>query len=265
MYKTSPVKALERNENMLIPKPDKKKAAEKIIVALDVDNVKKASALVKELSPLISFFKVGMKLYTACGPRIITVLKKLGIKIFLDLKFHDIPNTVAATAEVVTRLGVEMFNIHLSGGRKMIRATVEAARETANKKGLPVPTILGVTVLSSFDEKMLKEITGAGSLEEHVVRLALLGRDNGLDGVVASPREIGLIRKKCGPEFLTVTPGVRPLWASLDDQSRVLTPRQAFDAGADYLVMGRPIIAHPSPLEAVQKILIEIQGTNQQN
>jgi orotidine-5'-phosphate decarboxylase len=241
-------------------KTNKKEAAEKIIVALDVAREEEAYALVKELSPVISFFKVGMRLYTACGPRIVTGLKKLGIKIFLDLKFHDIPNTVAATAEVVTHLGVDMFNIHLSGGRRMVRATVEAVREAAGKEGLLLPAILGVTVLSSLNEKMLGEVSGVENLKEHVVRLSLMGQENGLDGVVASPLEVAYIRQECGPHFLTVTPGVRPGWASLDDQSRVLTPRQALDAGANYLVIGRPIIAHPSPLKAAEKILEEIEA-----
>ncbi|RJX27237.1 MAG: orotidine-5'-phosphate decarboxylase [Dethiobacter sp.] len=238
---------------------DNQEAAEKIIVALDVEKEEEAYALVRHLSPLVKFYKVGMRLYVACGPGIITGLKNLGAKIFLDLKFHDIPHTVASTAEVVTRYGVDMFNIHLSGGSDMIRAAVEAAAEAAAKQGIPKPLVVGVTVLTSFNEKVLREETGVEkSLEQHVLNLSLLGMENGLNGVVASPREAEMIRKKCGEEFLIVTPGVRPLWSSLDDQLRVLTPRQALEAGASFLVIGRPIIEHASPQEAVEKILAEM-------
>lgn len=238
---------------------DENSNAEKIIVALDVDSEDEAYSLVKHLSPPLNFFKVGLRLYVSCGPRIIKGLKNLGVNVFLDLKFHDIPHTVSSTAEVVTLLGVDMFNIHLSGGRDMIRATVEATRETAEKRGVPVPWIIGVTVLSSFNEKMLREETGVDRyLEQHVLALAALGKENGLDGVVASPREAKLIRKKCGEDFLIVAAGVRPLWASLGDQLRVLTPRQTVEAGANYLVIGRPIIEHPSPREAAEKILAEM-------
>ncbi|MGI5823202.1 MAG: orotidine-5'-phosphate decarboxylase [Dethiobacteria bacterium] len=233
--------------------------AARIIVALDVDNEAEAYQLVRLLSPPVRYFKVGMRLFTACGPRILKTLKKMGVKIFLDLKFHDIPHTVASTAQVVTAYGVDMFNIHLSGGREMICSTVEAVRETAAKQGLTPPLIIGVTVLTSFDEKALFEEAGIkNKLPRHVVHLASLGAENGMDGVVASPREAEAIRDKCGENFLIVTPGIRPLWSVKDDQQRVLAPAQALKAGADYLVIGRPIIRHSSPKEAVKKILAEI-------
>ncbi len=240
-------------------KIDKEAVAGKIIVALDVETEEEAYNLVRHLSPPIGYFKVGMRLYMSCGHRIIYGLKNMGVQVFLDLKFHDIPNTVASAAEVVTRMGVDMFNIHLSGGSAMVQTTVERVRETAEKSGVSVPKVVGVTVLSSFNETMLRGDCGVERhLEQHVLKLALLGKENGLDGVVASPREASHIRKKCGPDFLIVAAGVRPLWAPTDDQVRVLTPRQALEAGANYLVIGRPIIEHESPRDAAEKILAEI-------
>ena len=240
-------------------KMNREEAAEKIIAALDVDTEEEAYDLVKQIYPPVSFFKVGMRLYAACGPTIITGLKKMGARVFLDLKFHDIPNTVASTAEVVTSYGVDMFNLHLSGGSQMIRAAAKAAAGAARKLEIPSPLVIGVTVLTSFDEKALREEAGVEkNLEQHVLNLSLLGLENGLNGVVASPREAEIIRKKCGDDFLIVTPGIRPLWSVPDDQRRVLSPRQAIAAGASYLVIGRPIIRHQSPREAVEKILAEL-------
>ncbi len=240
-------------------KVDKDAVAGKIIVALDVETEEDAYNLVRHLSPPLRYFKVGMRLFMSCGYRIVYGLKNMGVQVFLDLKFHDIPNTVASTAEVVTRMGVDMFNIHLSGGGDMIRATVERTRETAEKNSLPAPKVIGVTVLSSFNEAMLRDDVGVDRhLEQHVLKLAQLGQKNGLDGVVASPRESGIIRKSCGEDFLIVAAGVRPLWAPTNDQLRVLTPRQTLEAGASYLVIGRPIIEHESPRDAAEKILAEI-------
>lgn len=237
----------------------KQETAAKIIVALDVDNEEQVYNLVRLLSPPIRYFKVGMRLFTACGPRILRTLKKMGVKIFLDLKYHDIPYTVASTAQVVTAYGVDMFNIHLSGGREMICSTVEAVRETAVKQGVSPPLIIGVTVLTSFNEKTLYEEAGIKKkLPRHVVHLASMGAANGMDGVVASPLEAETIREKCGENFLIVTPGIRPSWSVKDDQQRVLTPARALKAGADYLVIGRPIIRHSSPEAAVKKILAEM-------
>lgn len=237
----------------------KQEAAARIIVALDVDSEEKAYNLVKLLSPPVRYFKVGMRLFTACGPRILKTLKKMGVQIFLDLKYHDIPHTVATTAQVVTSYGVDMFNIHLSGGREMICSTVKAVRETAVKEGLASPLLIGVTVLTSFNEETLYEEAGIkNKLPQHVVHLASLGAENGMDGVVASPQEVKAIREKCGDKFLIVTPGIRPSWSVQDDQQRVLTPAQALEAGANYLVIGRPIIRHSSPKTAIKKILAEV-------
>lgn len=233
-------------------------AAEKIIVALDVDNEAEAYALVKALSPPITFYKVGMKLFTICGPGVLTGLKKLGVKIFLDLKFHDIPSTVASAAEVVTRYGVDMFNIHLSGGREMVYAAMEAVQGTAARQGILRPLVIGVTVLTSLDAHALEEVGIGRGLTRHVAGLALMGRESGLDGVVASSQESSTIRAECGENFLIVTPGIRPAWSARNDQERVLTPRQALEAGADYLVIGRPITKHLSPEKAVEKIIAEM-------
>lgn len=238
---------------------DREAAAKKIIVALDVDKEAEAYQLVSQLYPLISFYKVGLRLFVACGPRIITGLKKMGCRVFLDLKLHDIPHTVATTAEVITSFGVDMFNIHLSGGSAMVRAAVEAAAEAAQKQGIIAPKVIGVTVLTSITEKVLHEEAGVKkSLQEHVLNLSLMGRENGLNGVVASPHEAEIISKKCGDNFLVVTPGIRPQWSAPDDQRRILTPRQAIEAGASYLVVGRPILQHSSPREAAEKIITEM-------
>lgn len=234
------------------------KAAEKIIVALDVDSAENASQLVKQLTPPLHYYKVGFRLFVACGPPIIAVLKQLGAKIFLDLKFHDIPNTVAEAAEAATKLGVEMFNIHLSGGREMIKAAVKAAALTAEKMGRPRPRVLGVSVLSSFSAEMLQDTGISRTLEEHVTALSAAGLQCGLDGIIASPREAVLLRRNFGDEFLIVTPGVRPAGAAVDDQQRILTPQQALQAGASFLVIGRPIIKHAEPRQAAQEILAEI-------
>lgn len=237
---------------------DKEAIAEKIIVALDVDTEEEAYELVRHLSPPLSYFKVGMRLFVSSGPRIISGLKNMGVRVFLDLKFHDIPNTVASTAAVVTRLGVDMFNIHLSGGREMIEATVKSTVAEAEKAEREMPLLLGVTVLSSFNDQMLRDEAGVDRrLEHHVLQLAGMGQECGLSGVVASPREAAMLRKKFGQEFAIVAAGVRPLWASLGDQLRVLTPRQALEAGASYLVIGRPILDHSSPREAAEKIIAE--------
>lgn len=231
-----------------------------IIVALDVDSESEACGLVRELAPPLQYFKVGSHLFVACGPSIIEALKELNVKIFLDLKFHDIPNTVADAAEAATRYKVDMFNVHLCGGRDMIKATVNRVADTAAKLGLARPLVMGVTVLSSLSEEMLQQEGGVSrSLDEHVLKLTEMGLSCGLDGVIASPREAVLLRKHYGHDFIIVTPGVRPAWANKDDQQRILTPNQALKAGASYLVMGRPIIKHASPRQAVEQILAEIE------
>ena len=226
------------------------KAADKIIVALDVATKEKALDLVEELRDQISFFKIGLQLYTAEGPEIVRAVLATGVKVFLDLKLHDIPNTVARAVESASNLGVHMLTIHLSGGSEMIRAAV-----TAHKNNLP---ILGVTVLTSATDQTLREIGISDKIDNQVLRLAKLGIEAGVDGLVASPVEVKMLRDQFGAKIKLVVPGIRPSWSEAGDQRRVMTPRQALGAGADYLVIGRPIIAHLSPREAAAKILDEI-------
>ena len=215
----------------------------------------------RRLSDLISFYKVGLRLFTLGGPRIISRLKEMGVKLFLDLKLHDIPNTVADASRAAVSMGVDMFNLHIGGGMKMMRAAVEAAHDEADRIGILPPILLGVTILTSLDEDEMREIYGTErSIRDQVVHMAEMAKSAGLDGVVASPLEIGVIRDRCGGNFTVVTPGVRPEWFGRGDQRRVMTPSQALRAGADYIVVGRPIYASDDPREAAFKIIEEIEG-----
>jgi orotidine-5'-phosphate decarboxylase len=226
------------------------KPADKIIVALDVATKEKALNLVEELRDQISFFKIGLQLYTAKGPEIVHRVLSTGAKVWLDLKLHDIPNTVGRAVESARTLGVHMLTIHLSGGSEMVRAATKAR---ANNM-----LILGVTVLTSATEQTLREIGISGKVDDQVLRLARLGVEAGIDGIVASPQEIKILRAEFGNKIKVVVPGIRPNWSKAGDQKRVMSPREAADAGADYLVIGRPITAHPSPSEAVARILDEL-------
>ena|SRR5438132_6188859 len=228
------------------------KKADKIIVALDVSRKSAALDLVAQLAPEIAFFKVGLQLYTAAGPEIVRKILATGAKVFLDLKLHDIPNTVGRAVESASDLGVQMLTIHLSGGEAMIREAVAARSNNLS--------LLGVTVLTSADEQTLRQIGIRSSIPEHVLRLAELGTKAGVDGLGASPQEVKTLRAQLGDEITIVVPGVRPKWAEADDQKRMMTPRQALDAGADYLVIGRPITAHPNAREAAAKILEELSA-----
>ena len=237
-------------------------AQNKLIVALDVETVDQARQLVSSLRGIPGLFKIGSQLYTSAGPDFVRELVKTGDKIFLDLKFHDIPNTVAAAGVEATRLGVSMFNVHASGGSAMLRRTVDTVAECAIREGLARPAILGVTVLTSSNDATLEEIGVREKPDEAVARLAQLTANSGLDGVVASAREVSLIRAVVTkPGFLIVTPGVRPGGTNNDDQARVLSPREAIAAGADYLVVGRPIIAARDPAGAAQSIIDEMQSS----
>jgi orotidine-5'-phosphate decarboxylase len=228
------------------------KNADKIIVALDVATKKEALVLVEQLREQISFFKIGQQLYTAVGPEIVRDVLTTGGKVFLDLKLHDIPNTVARAVESAAHLGVQMLTIHLSGGSEMIRAAGSVRPDNL--------LLLGVTVLSSTDQKTLAQIGISDKIENQVLRLAKLGVEAGVDGLVASPHEAQVLRQEFGSKIKIVTPGVRPIWAEVGDQKRVMTPRETLDAGADYLVIGRPIIAHANPREAAARILSEISA-----
>jgi orotidine-5'-phosphate decarboxylase len=228
------------------------KTADKIIVALDVPTRKDALNLVDQLRDQISFFKIGLQLYTAAGPEIVREVLARGVRILLDLKLHDIPNTVAKAVESVDKLGVQMLTIHLSGGIEMIRAAIAARRGAMS--------ILGVTVLTSVNEQTLSAIGIDDKIENQVLRLAGLGVALGIDGLVASPHEVKMLRGEFGDGIEIVVPGIRPSWSEPHDQRRTMSPRQALYAGADYLVIGRPIIAHPDPREAVAKILEELES-----
>jgi len=225
---------------------------DRIIVALDVPTKKEALELIEKLRDQISFFKIGLQLYTAEGPEIVHAVSSTGSKVFLDLKLHDIPNTVARTVESAGRLGAQMLTIHLSGGSEMVRAATAA--RTNNM------LLLGVTVLTSSTEETLREIGVQDKVDNQVLRLAKLGVKAGIDGVVASPHEIKPLRRDFDNKIKIVVPGIRPRWSEPGDQRRRMTPRGALEDGADYIVMGRPITAHPNPGEAVAKILDELHA-----
>lgn len=228
---------------------------DKIIIALDVSTLKEEERLLDILSPQAQIFKIGMELFYSCGPKAIELVKKYDKDIFLDLKFHDIPNTVYGASKVAVRFGVFMFNVHASGGIDMMKKAVEGAEEESEKLGISRPKILGVTVLTSMDGEALKKSGVNKSPEEQVLNLAKLSKDAGLDGVVASPEEIIAIRKNTGRDFLIVTPGVRPLGSETGDQKRVATPKEAFERGADYIVIGRPVTKAKDPLKALKTII----------
>ncbi len=233
-------------------------ARSKIIFALDFDTFNAAKHWVSQLSGRVGMFKVGKQLFTAYGPDIVRMIENFGAGVFLDLKYHDIPNTVAMASREAARLKVKLFNVHALGGYDMMARTVEMLnREFPERER---SRVLAVTILTSSTEETLRGVGIEHSVEDMVVRLALLAKKAGIDGVVASPREVPLIRAACGKDFLIVTPGVRPTFASTDDQKRVMTPAQAVDAGSDYLVIGRPISAAPDPVVAVEAIVDEMSG-----
>ena len=235
-------------------------ADDRLIVALDVDSFDKMKALVDELGDLISYYKAGMELYYSAGSDTIRYLKEHGKKVFLDLKLHDIPNTVGHSVASVTRLGVNLITVHAAGGRAMMQAATRYAKITADELGVERPKILAVTVLTSFDDQGWQEVGGHLPIQEHVLELAALAKSSGVDGVVASPREAGSIREMAGKDdFLIVTPGIRPSFAQTDDQKRIATPSQAFKDGSSMLVIGRPITQAIDPCAAARLILKEIK------
>ena len=234
------------------------KMENRLIVALDVDTKEKAMILVEKLKGEIGFFKVGLELFSSCGPDIIAAIKKSGCNIFLDLKLHDIPTTVAKTAASLTRFGVDIINVHSLGGLDMMKKTAEAVKGEALRLKIVPPKVIAVTILTSMDENNLKKIGIFDNMETQVLKLANLAKDAGLDGVVASPSEVRSIRKDIGEGFLIVTPGVRPSWAAIGDQKRVATPKEAVSNGADFIVVGRPITEAADPVEAAKKILKEL-------
>ncbi len=228
-----------------------------LIVALDFDRLGPAYALARRLAGHVALFKVGSQLFTAEGPRTIEKISRLGAGIFLDLKFHDIPNTVAGAVRAAAALpGIRFLDLHILGGREMLEAAVEALASQRSRVKL-----LGITLLTSMDARSLRQLAIPASPESLVARLARLGKEAGLDGVVASGREARRIRQACGSDFLIVVPGIRPAaGARRDDQARVSTPRAAIAAGADFLVVGRPITAAPDPVAATRTILKEMRA-----
>ena len=235
------------------------KARERLIFALDVDNIEDARSWVERLSGQVGVFKVGKQLFTKCGPEIVHLIQDGGGDVFLDLKYHDIPNTVAMAGLEALRMGVKMFNVHALGGFEMMAKLVEEVDKVCPRGNPDRPLLLAVTILTSSNEETLRGVGIDRPVEVMVPKLAKLAKDAGMDGVVASPKEVGLIREACGGDFAIVTPGVRPTFASQDDQKRVTTPGYAIRAGADYLVIGRPISAADDPAEAARLILKEMQ------
>jgi orotidine-5'-phosphate decarboxylase len=234
---------------------------DKLIVALDLPSGNAATRMAERLQGHAGMFKVGSELFTAEGPVPVRYLVTTGQRVFLDLKFHDIPNTVRAAARQAAELGVSMVNVHASGGRKMLEAALEGARCLGTVAGNGTrPKVLAVTILTSLESQDLEELGISGTPLEAVIRLARLAQSAGLDGVVASPRETSAIRSACGPRFVIVTPGIRPASAAADDQARIATPASAIAAGADYLVVGRPITGAPDPVAAADAIVAEMDG-----
>jgi orotidine-5'-phosphate decarboxylase len=234
---------------------------DKLIVALDVDNASRARELVSSLRDLVGMFKIGLQLFTAAGPQIVREIVMSGNRVFLDLKFHDIPNTVLSAGIEATRLGVSIFNVHALGGSEMMQRTSEAVSEVAAQEGIKRPLVIAVTMLTSADAEQLTEIGISSNPAEQVVRLSLLAHAASMDGVVASPHEITSIRTAVNRrDFKIITPGVRPPEAALHDQKRVMTPSQAISAGADYIVVGRPITNASNPVDAARCIVAQIEA-----
>jgi orotidine-5'-phosphate decarboxylase len=237
---------------------NRESAREKIIFALDVNGLNEVEKWADLVSSKIGMFKIGKQLFTSCGPSVVKTVQQRGGDVFLDLKYHDIPNTVAMATLEASRMGVRLTNLHALGGYEMMATTMDTLDK--EYKGGQRTKVLAVTILTSSTEETLREIGIEHSVPDMVVRLAKLAKKAGIDGVVASPQEVKLIREACGPDFLIVTPGVRPVFASVDDQKRIMTPAEAVSQGADYLVIGRPISAAIDPVKAADMIIDEIMA-----
>ncbi len=234
-------------------------ADHRLIVALDFHNMDKVKALVTELGDSVIYYKVGMELFYSVGTEVIAYLREQKKEIFLDLKLHDIPNTTAQGLASLMKLGVTMLNVHATGGYTMMKTAVENLEKQASTLNTPRPKLIAVTILTSMNETDWQGLGQTMKIQEQVVRLAKLTKEAGLDGVVASPREAAVIRQACGDDFLIVTPGVRPVGAAVNDQSRIATPASALENGASHLVVGRPITAADDPKAAAQKIIAEME------
>ena len=232
---------------------------DQLLIALDVDSLARAVETAALLHGVVGGLKVGKQLFVSEGPHIVQTLAARGERVFLDLKFHDIPNTVAGAVRAATRIGTWMLNVHASGGREMMRAAIDAAGDEATRQNRPRPLVIAVTVLTSIDQATLQSVGVTRPLIDQVEALALLARESGLDGVVASAQEASRIRAACGPDFLIVTPGIRPSATKTDDQARTLTAGQAIAAGATHLVVGRPVLQASNPREAAMQLTDEIR------
>lgn len=231
---------------------------QRLIVAMDLADPDRAKDLAAVLAPEVGLFKVGKQLFVNAGPDVVRMIHGLGGEVFLDLKFHDIPNTVAAAAVEAARLGVRLFDVHASGGREMMRQTAKAVDEVAEKERLRRPAVLGVTVLTSLDQADMEALGIHGGVAAQVVRLAGMTQEAGLAGVVCSAQEAPDIRRRCGDDFMLVTPGIRPAGQQTGDQKRVLTPGEAVRAGIDYIVVGRPITGADDPAGAARSVVAEM-------
>lgn len=232
---------------------------DRLIVALDVDDLQRVTALVRLLAGQVGMFKVGKQLFTHAGPQAVKLIREMGGEVFLDLKFHDIPTTVAKAAVEATRLGVKMFNVHASGSLEMMRLTVREVQRVCRQESLRRPIMLAVTVLTSLNKSDLERVGVGGEVIDQVVRLALLSREAGMDGVVASPHEVAGIRGACGRRFVIVTPGIRLQKGKRNDQKRIMTPEDAVRAGVDYIVVGRPVLEAKDPSDAVRDMVAEME------
>jgi orotidine-5'-phosphate decarboxylase len=230
-----------------------------VIIALDVKERSQALSLIKGI-PEAHIFKVGLELFTSEGPALLGLIRDMGKVVFLDLKLHDIPNTVAGAVGSALRHGVRMLTLHASGGTEMMSRAAEAARSASEKEGLSRPLLLAVTVLTSMKSEELQDIGVDADAPGQVLRLARLAKKAGVDGIVCSPQEIEPVRREFGKEWIVVTPGIRPSWAAAQDQKRIMTPAEAVARGADYLVIGRPVTGAPSPREAFLKIIAELES-----
>ncbi len=241
-------------------KRTEEEAAGRVMVALDYPDAAAAEALVRSLEGIPCYLKVGMQLFYAAGPAFVASLKERGYKVFLDLKMHDIPNTVKGGSNSITKLGVDVFNVHAAGGLKMMEAAREGVEAAlSGDSSLKRPLIIAVTQLTSTSQSVLNDEIGiGGTVEDAVIRYAKLAKQAGLGGVVASPQEVQMIKAACGLEFKTITPGIRPAGADVNDQTRIMTPREALEQGTDYMVIGRPITAAEDPRAALQSIIKEL-------
>ena len=243
---------------MTIKRP--KSSKDRIVLALDVDTLEEVEQIVKELKDYVGFFKVGLQLIASTGFDSIDIIKNNGGKVFLDSKFHDIPNTVAKASVNLLRKGVDFFNLHIQGGSKMISSTVKLTREYAKKNNLEQPTILGVTLLSSFGQKTLTEELNVNlNIDDYVANLTQIAINSGINGIVASSIEAKEIRKNLNDDFIIMCPAIRPTWSCVNDQIRVLTPKAAINYGVDYLIVGRPIICAENRIAAANLIIDEIE------